>query len=211
MAPINKIRELRALAKLKAEKKEEEQLLEAKDKEIDADGLTYKQLERLLPFTGGKNGKGKYYTRWYDNGSRYMGEYKEEEHWHKRKCKWTNMHRTPHGMGKFYLQNRDNMFSSNEDNEHLQYIGRWKNGEYHGWGTYFWFTGTEAGNYYNGEFRHGLKHGFGFYSNKNEEKPLECIYFNDKRLAQWSDLYEGRRIKVRFASFSGVGTDWYEI
>ena len=113
-------------------------------------------------------------------------------------------------MGKFYLQNRDNMFSSNEDNEHLQYIGRWKNRRIPWLGYLFLVTGTEAGNYYNGEFRHGLKHGFGFYSNKNEDKPLECIYFNDKRLAQWSDLYEGRRIKVRFASFSGVGTDWYE-
>ena len=59
MAPINKIRELRERAKLKQEKKIQEELLEKLDEEIDEDGLTFKQLKRLNPLTGGRNGKGR--------------------------------------------------------------------------------------------------------------------------------------------------------
>ena len=210
MAPINKIRELREQAKLKQEKKKQEELLEKLDEEIDEDGLTFKQLKRLNPLTGGRNGKGKYYSRWYETGSRYMGEWLEESNWEKRKCKWTNWHRTPHGLGKFYIENKDNTMYSNEDNEHLQYIGEWANGLYHGQGIYYWYKGEQAGNWYHGSFHRGKKHGFGLYYDKKEKQTIECIYLNDRKICKWSDLYEGRRIQVRFTSYSSVGTHWYD-
>lgn len=209
MAPINRVRELREIARKKIEAKKREEELEKKDKEIDADGLTLQELKRLSPFTGGKDGKGRYYTRWYDSGSRYVGEWKEEPTWQNRKIKWNNKHRTPHGLGKLYLRLAKKCYS-NEDNEHLLYIGEWDNGEFHGNGTYYWYSGVQAGNHYKGQFRRGKKHGFGHVYIANEDVPIECVYFNDRRIALWSDLYEGRRVQIRFAAYSGVGTDAYE-
>ena len=62
MAPINRVRELREIARKKIEAKKREEEQDKRDKEIDADGLTLHELKRLSPFTGGKNGKGKFYT-----------------------------------------------------------------------------------------------------------------------------------------------------
>ena len=143
-------------------------------------------------------------TRWYDNGARYIGNYKEEETWSARKNAWCNRHRTPHGFGRFFLE--PDGFSGEDK---LQYEGEWRLGQMHGRGKFYWRLGKEAGNTYDGEFEYGKKHGFGTYKLKGEAVGRDCVYWKDRRCAWWNELKEeGVRIHIRLHHYNSA-TEWF--
>ena len=81
-----------------------------------------------------KNGQG---TKIYDDGDRYVGEWKNSK---------------TYGQGTYTYVNGD------------KYVGEWKNNKQHGQGTYTWASGEFAGNKHVGEFKNGKEHGQGTHT-----------------------------------------------
>ena len=87
-------------------------------------------------------------TRWYDNGSRYVGGFLEEPLYEGGLINTQdrrNKHRTPHGKGTFYVGNE------------VRYAGDWFGR--HGNGT----LNSTDGSVYRGRFMHGERHGIGVW------------------------------------------------
>ena len=51
-----------------------------------------------------------------------------------------------------------------------QYVGEWKDDQFHGQGTYTWGSGDFYGDVYVGEFKDGARHGQGTYTFANGDK-----------------------------------------
>ena len=62
-------------------------------------------------------------------------------------------------------------------NDNIKYDGQWINDEFDGYGEYIW----ENGEYYEGPFKNGLRHGKGKYFYSNGKIKYECKYINGKR------------------------------
>lgn len=89
---------------------------------------------------------------------------------------------TPHGLGKYY---RD------EPGGELMYDGRWKNGQMHGQGTYFWKNGTS----WKGLFDHDMKMGGGEYTDTKARKTT-TYYWRDRKVCDIAQTKRGARLSI---------------
>ena len=73
------------------------------------------------------------------------------------------------------------------------YIGRFLNGDYNGYGIYFWFNTKDI---YEGEWSNGIRNGQGKFTS-SDGTICDCMYFNNRRHGYGelrfsnSDLYKG--------------------
>ena len=146
-------------------------------------------------------------TRWYDDGSRYVGGFIEEPLY---KGGLTNTldrrdhHRTPHGHGTFYAGSK------------VRYEGEWFYGQRHGKGI----LRCPDGSVYSGRFRHGERHGIGVWEKMTAEAcarkeaaeakaateaytvtetftlpPRKCVFWMDSFVCWWDDLIVGQAVR----------------
>ena len=146
-------------------------------------------------------------TRWYDNGSRYVGGFLEEPLYEGGLTNTQdrrNKHRTPHGKGTFYVGNE------------VRYAGEWFYGKRHGNGT----LNSTDGSVYRGRFMHGERHGIGVWEYMSSEgasalaeakalaakeayevtenfraPPRKCIFWKGTFVCWWDDLIAGQSIR----------------
>ena len=89
----------------------------------------------------------------------------------------------------------------------VKYVGEWKNGRYHGQGTYTYVDGSK----YVGEYKDGIRHGYGTYAWGSGNKYVG-EWKNDKRNGQGTytfangDKYVG---EFKDYKFHGEGTKTY--
>ncbi len=141
-------------------------------------------------------------TRWYDDGSRYVGDFLEDG---KPKRDRREKHRTPHGQGVFY-KGVDPL-----------YDGEWFFGERHGFGRLV----CPDGSIYTGRFLHGARHGKGIWEKMTAEAivakaeaediasreaytvtevftspPRTCIFWDDEFVCWWDELIPGVTLRI---------------
>jgi hypothetical protein len=192
--------EFRRLAAIRVKKEQEEQkkrLAEAYAARMEAARLVAEAKEREIQRR----------TRWYDDGSRYVGAFLEEPLYKSglfNTADRRNKHRTPHGRGTFFVGNM------------IRYAGEWFYGERHGQGT----LNCTDGSVFRGRFSHGQRHGIGVWEYMSAEAavrmaaakdaaakeayevtevfrapPRKCIFWKDTFVCWWEDLIVGQSIR----------------
>tara|TARA_B100000795_G_scaffold222781_1_gene177785 strand:- start:1366 stop:1785 length:420 start_codon:yes stop_codon:yes gene_type:complete len=79
-------------------------------------------------------------------------------------------------------------------NVYNSYIGEWKDGEHHGYGTYFWHTKTTGSGKYEGEWKEGMFHGHGVWEKRGVGK-YEGEWKDGLKNGQGTFTYPDGRIK----------------
>ena len=132
-------------------------------------------------------------TRWYDNGSRYRGQWYEESNWENRtKPHRHNLHRTPHGDGEYYNEKGD-----------LVYRGKFFNGLKHGEGLHIIYDENRPYKSYEGEFYKDLKHGLVTVTDNLTNDKRDAIYYHGKLIAWYDTLIDGKQIQIKLTRYSG--------
>ena len=192
--------EFRRLEAIRIKKEQEEQkkrLAEAYAARMEAARLVAEAKEREIQRR----------TRWYDDGSRYVGAFLEEPLYKGGLINTTdrrNKHRTPHGVGTFFVGND------------IRYAGEWFYGKRHGQGT----LNCTDGSVYRGRFNHGRRHGIGVWEYMSAEAaarlaeakaaaakeayevtevfrapPRKCVFWKGSFVCWWDDLIAGQSIR----------------
>jgi hypothetical protein len=163
-------------------------------------------------------------TRWYDDGSRYEGEFLEDANYVDgvNAKDRRNLHRTPHGKGTFFNGIVE------------RYRGDYFYGERHGQGRII----CADGSVYIGTFYQGKRHGKGVWEKMTLESierkriamekaakeadsvteiftlpPRPCIFHNDAFVCWWDDLIPGVMLKICLTNSYNVHScpKWYQV